>query len=61
MKRVKWQFMMKLTRIIGAKAEGVMEGKLDDARKMLTKQMPEDLITEITGISKEELGNERLS
>ena len=25
-----------VTRIIGAKAEGVMEGKLDDARKMLS-------------------------
>lgn len=36
-------------------AEGIIKGKLEDARKMLAKQMPEELITEITGISQEEL------
>jgi predicted transposase/invertase (TIGR01784 family) len=44
-----------VTRITGARAEGKAEGKLEDARKMLAKQMPEELITEITGISREEL------
>ena len=56
-----------VTRITGAKAEGEAEGivkgkvegkleeKFDTARKMLSKQMPEDLIIEITGISLEEL------
>jgi conserved hypothetical protein (putative transposase or invertase) len=44
-----------VTRITGAKAEGIMEGKLEAARKMLAKQMPEELITEITGISLDEL------
>ena len=59
------------TRITGAKAEGhaegraeglvegeaggILKGKLDAARKMLFKQMPEELITEITGVSLEEL------
>ena len=40
-----------VTRITGAKAEVLHETAL----KMLTKQMPEELIIEITGISKEEL------
>jgi predicted transposase/invertase (TIGR01784 family) len=48
-----------VTRTIGARAEGEAEGifkvKLEAARKMLSKQMPEELITEITGISEEEL------
>ncbi len=44
-----------ITRITGARAEGIMEGKLEAARKMLAKQMPEELIIEITGISLEEL------
>jgi predicted transposase/invertase (TIGR01784 family) len=52
-----------VTRITGAKAEGEAEGitkgkleeKLDTARKMLAKQMPEELIIEITGITGEEL------
>ncbi|HHZ20443.1 MAG TPA: hypothetical protein GX391_08065, partial [Firmicutes bacterium] len=30
------------------KYEGILEGKLEDARKMLAKQLPEDLIMEIT-------------
>lgn len=30
---------------------GQMQGKLEDARKMLDKNMPEELISEITGIS----------
>jgi predicted transposase/invertase (TIGR01784 family) len=52
-----------VTRVMGAKAEGEADGiikgkleeKLDTARKMLSKQMPEALITEITGISPEVL------
>ncbi len=48
-----------VTRITGAKAEGeaegILKGKLDDARKMLAKQIPEELIIEITGITGEEL------
>jgi predicted transposase/invertase (TIGR01784 family) len=44
-----------VTRVTGARAEGRYEGKLEDARKMLSKNMPEELITEITGISPEEL------
>jgi predicted transposase/invertase (TIGR01784 family) len=34
---------------------GKIEGKLDDARKMLVKNMPEDLIIEITGLSLEQI------
>ncbi len=52
-----------VTRITGAKAEGraegeadgILKGKLEAARKMLVKQMPEELIIEITGITGEEL------
>jgi predicted transposase/invertase (TIGR01784 family) len=44
-----------VTRITGARAEGRIDGKLEDARKMLSKNMPEELIAEITGISLEEL------
>jgi len=40
-----------VTRITGAKAEVLHETAL----KMLSKQMPEELIIEITGISVEEL------
>ena len=40
-----------VTRITGAKAEILRETAL----KMLSKQMPEELIIEITGISLEEL------
>ncbi|HOQ23841.1 MAG TPA: hypothetical protein PLI94_00630 [Bacillota bacterium] len=37
------------------KYEGILEGKLEDARKMLAKQLPEDLIMEITNLSREQL------
>lgn len=36
-------------------AEGIIKGKLDAARKMLSKNFPEDLIIEITGISLEQI------
>ena len=41
--------------IIKGKLEGLKEGKLEDARKMLSKGLAEELITEITEISPEEL------
>ena len=37
------------------KAEGILEGKLDNARRMLAKNLPEDLIVELTGLSPEQL------
>ena len=33
------------------KAEGILASKLDAARKMLAKNLPEDLIVEITELS----------
>ena len=35
--------------------EGILEGKLDDARKMLAKNVSEELISEFTGLSMEQI------
>jgi len=53
------QMVTNMEKIIGSmyeegKNEGLMagelKGKMDDAKKMLAKNMPEDLIIEITGL-----------
>ncbi len=48
-----------ITRITGARAEGeaegITKGKLDDARRMLSRNLPEDLIIDITGLSREQI------
>ncbi len=56
-----------VTRLTGAKAEGhaigkaegeaegIIKGKLEAARQMLAKNLPEDLIIEITGLTPEQL------
>jgi predicted transposase/invertase (TIGR01784 family) len=44
---------------IEGKIEGLMageiKGKMDDAKKMLAKNLPEDLIIEITGLSPDQI------
>jgi predicted transposase/invertase (TIGR01784 family) len=40
---------------IEGKAEGILEAKLEDAKKMLAKNIPENLIIEITGLSPEQI------
>jgi predicted transposase/invertase (TIGR01784 family) len=37
------------------KAEGILEAKLEDAKKMLAKNIPENLIIEITGLSPDQI------
>jgi predicted transposase/invertase (TIGR01784 family) len=37
------------------KNDGLMAGKMDDAKKMLAKNMSEDLIIEITGLPVEQI------
>jgi predicted transposase/invertase (TIGR01784 family) len=46
---------MKEEAITAGKAEGILEGKLDAARKMLAKNMSEELISEFTGLSEEQI------
>jgi len=46
---------MKEEAILAGKAEGILEGKLDDARKMLAKNVSNDLIAEFTGLSLEQI------
>ncbi|MCL6592114.1 MAG: Rpn family recombination-promoting nuclease/putative transposase [Firmicutes bacterium] len=41
--------------LMAGKMEGILEGKMEDAKKMMTKNMPEDLIIEITGLSVEQI------
>lgn len=35
------------------KAQGIMQGKIEDAKRMLAKDLPLELIAEITGLSEE--------
>ena len=35
--------------------EGIKEGKIEDAKRMIEKKMNIDLIAEITGLSREEI------
>jgi predicted transposase/invertase (TIGR01784 family) len=37
------------------KAEGILEANFENAKKMLAKNLPEDLIIEITGLSPEQI------
>ena len=41
--------------ISSAKLDGKIEGKMEDAKKMMAKNMPEDLIVEITGLPLEQI------
>ena len=44
-------------RIDDAREDGRKEGKIEIAKKMLSKNMNLEIITDITGIKKEELNN----
>lgn len=46
---------MKEEAIIAGKAEGILEGRLDAARKMLAKNVSDDLVAEFTGLSLEQI------
>ncbi len=46
---------MKEEAIMAGKAEGILEDKLETARKMLAKKMADDLIVEITGLTLEQI------
>jgi len=41
--------------IMEGKREGVMEGKMGTAKNMLAKNLPEELIVEVTGLSLEQI------
>ena len=41
--------------IVEGKREGVMEGKMGTAKNMLAKNLPEELIVEVTGLSLEQI------
>jgi predicted transposase/invertase (TIGR01784 family) len=41
--------------LLAGEVKGKAEAKLEDAKKMLAKNLPEDLIIEITGLSPEQI------
>jgi predicted transposase/invertase (TIGR01784 family) len=45
----------KLEGIMAGKEEGILEGKMDTAKKMLAKNVSEDLIAEFTGLSLDQI------